>query len=211
MRPRSAGVALATPFVLLVTACGSHQPGVFHPEGAIVTAPSPSAATGSGPVPFPGKLRFEFDPLPSDPAQAKLVAADRDFILAYYYAVYTRGKSDRYASYIGDKNVLLTVRGNVAQQVAGHRGYAGMTRYFDTRVAAVPGYHGDEDVTYCVDESQLRHTDIRTGQVVPKGYPANQQYYAESDMFAKGQGGAWRLVGTLVSYYPNGQARECKP
>jgi hypothetical protein len=206
-----ARLGLAGFLVLAAVACGSQQPGVFHPDGAAVAATNPSAtAQVSGPVPFPGQLTFEFDPLPSTALAARIVTTDRQFILAYYYAIYTRGKSDRFASYIGDNNVLLNVQGNIEQQVSEDRGYTGVTRYFDTSVASVPGYGGDQVVTYCVDESQLEHTNINTGRVVPKGYPPDHQYYLESDMFSRAAHGAWKLVGTQVTYYPNGQARECR-
>jgi|HubBroStandDraft_3_1064219.scaffolds.fasta_scaffold321232_2 hypothetical protein len=212
MRPRSAGLALAALLAPLAAACGSQPPGVFHPAGAPVTySPAAADAVPARDAPFPGRVSFDFGPLPSSPQQAALVSTDRDFILAYYYAVYTRGRSHRYASYVGDENVRLSVAGNIAQQVAAHRGYAGVTRYFDTTVQPLPGYHGEQSVTYCVDESRLDHTDVRTGRVVPKGYPPDRQYYRESDTFARGRHGAWKVVGTLVSYYPNGQARECKP
>jgi hypothetical protein len=201
---------LATPFVLLIAACGSQSAGTFHPEGNSVAADSPAPSLPAGPVPFPGKVTFEFDSLPADPQQAAIATADRQFVLGYYYAIYTGGKSQGYASYIGDSNVRASVAANIAQQVADHRGYAGLARYFDTTVQPISGYNGEQQISYCVDESQLHHTDIRTGRVVPKGYPADHQYYLESDMLAKDKHGAWQVVGTLVTYYPNGQARECK-
>lgn len=213
MRPRSASLLLATSSVLLIAlsaACGSQSPGTFHPEGNSVAANSPPVSTPSGPVPFPGKVTFDFDPLPSDPTQYAVATADRKFVLAYYYAVYTGGKSQAYASYTGEKSVQLSVAANVTQQVNEHRGYSGVTKYFDTTVQSVPGLNGEQQVSYCVDESQLHHTDIRTGRVVPKGYSADHQFYLESDMLAKSKQGAWQVVGTLVTYYPNGQARECK-
>lgn len=213
MAPRRATPLLAAPFALLtalVAACGSHAPGVFHPAGASVAADSPAPATPGGLAPFPGKLTFDFDPLPASPRQAAVAIADRDFVLAYYYAVYKRGKSQAYASYIGDKSVLLNVQANIEQQVAEHRGYSGLAKYSDTTVQALPGYGGEQQVSYCVDESQLKHTDIRTGQVVPKHAPADHQYYRESDMLAKSRHGAWQVVGTLVTYYPQAQAQECK-
>jgi hypothetical protein len=211
MRPRTAGLALALPFVLLAAACGSPPPATFHPAGSAASVSPAASAPPLAYAPFPGKVTFAFDPLPPDPVQAAVVTADRNFVLAYYYAIYAKGKSQGYASYIGDRNVQLSVAGNIAQQVAGHRGYAGVATYSGTTVAVVPGYQGEQQVTYCVDESQLHHTDIRTGRVVPKGYAPDHQYYLESDMLAKGRHGAWKVVGTLVTYYPQGQARECKP
>jgi hypothetical protein len=210
MRPRTAGLALAIPVTLLTAgACGSQAPARFHPAGSAVTVSPQPQATPPGLDPFPGQLNLAFDPLPPDPRQAAVVTADRDFVLGYYYAIYTKGASRSYAAYIGQQNVQLSVAASIAQQVAAHRGYAGVATYSGTTVAAVPGYPGEQQVTYCVDESQLRHTDIRTGRVVPKGYPPDHQYYLESDLLAKSRQGAWQVVGTLVTYYPHGQAREC--
>src|SRR5579859_6680099 len=142
MRPRTACLMLATPLALFIAACGSQSAGTFHPEGNSVAADSPAPSVPAGPVPFPGKVAFEFDSLPADPQQAAIATADRQFILGYYYAIYTGGKSHGYASYIGDKNVRFSVAGNIAQQVAEHRGYVGVARYFDTLVQPIPGYHG---------------------------------------------------------------------
>jgi hypothetical protein len=185
MRPRCAGVALAAPLLLLAAACGSQQAGVFHPTGVMAAAkPAASAAAPAALVPFPGKVQFEFDALPSNPAQAALVSRDRAFILAYYYAIYTRGRNTSYQSYVD--------------------------WHFGTTVTQPPSLPGDLDVNYCVDEAGLQYTDIRTGQSLGNGSPQGELYYYESDTFARSHS-SWNLVGTLVTPYPTGQAKECKP
>jgi hypothetical protein len=213
MRPRRAGVALATPLLLLLSAaCGSQRVGVFHPAGALAAAsPQPSALPSGALVPFPGKVRFEFDALPGDPAQAALVTRDRDFILAYYYAIYTGGRNTSYRSYIANNGVLTAVRSAIAGHVAAKQGFAGVDRHFGTTVSQAPYNQGDLSVTYCVDESGLRYTDLATGQVQGSTASSGPVYYAESDTFARNRRGVWDLVGTLVTPYPKGQARECKP
>jgi hypothetical protein len=211
MRPRAAGLALALAFVLLAAgACGSQAPAQFHPAGSAVTF-SPAAAAAPRLVPFPGKVIFDFGPLPSNPLQAPVVAADRDFVLAYYYAIYTRGKDKSYASYIGNSGVLRTVQSSVLQHVAAHQGLTGVERHFGTTVTPNEYYPGELDVTYCVDEAGLQYTNVLTGRVLGNGSAPGQMYYLESDTFAKGSHGTWWLVGILTTPYPTGQARECKP
>ena len=213
MRPRRAGVALATPLLLLAAACGSQRAGVFHPAGVMAEAsPPPSASQPAGvPEPFPGKVTFSFGALPANPAQAALVTRDRDFILAYYDAIYTRGRDTRYRSYIANSGVLTSVQAAVAEHVDAAQGFAGVDRHFDTTVTPDQYAPSDEDVTYCVDEAGLQYTNIRTGRLLGNSSTPGELYYAESDTFARGRQGTWKLVGTLVTPYPKGQARECKP
>ena len=210
MRPRTAGLALAFPFVLLAGACGSQAPAQFHPAGSAVTF-SPSPPAPAVPAPFPGKVTFDFGPPPADPQQAAVITADRDFVLAYYYAIYTRGQDKRYLSYIGDKGVLRTVQSAVLAHVAARQGLTGVDKRFNTTVTPDANYPGELNVTYCVDEAGLQYTDITTGRVLGNSSAPGQLYYLESDTFAKARNGAWRLVGILTTPYPTGQARECKP
>jgi|SRR5579875_639378 len=213
MRPRRAGVALAAPILLLAAACGSQRVGVFHPAGVLAAASTAASAhQPSGvPVPFPGQVRFEFDALPAGPSEAALASRDRDFILAYYDAIYTRGKNTSYTSYIGNSGVLASVQTAVAEHVDANQGFAGVDKHFDTTVTQSSSQPGDMDVNYCVDEAGLRYTDTSTGQSLGNGSSPGQLYYYESDTFAKNSHGHWNLVGMLVTPYPTGQARECKP
>ena len=212
MRARSVGIAVAMPFVLLAAACGSQQPAAFHPAGASIVAPTESSSTTpSGPVPFPGKVSFSFDALPADPAQAALVTTDRDFLLSYYYAIYTRGKSTSYTSYINNSGVLKSVKDTVAEHVAAKQGFAGVDRHFGTTVTPTPYYPGEQNVNYCVDEADLQYTNIVTGKALGNSSAPGQLYYLESDTFAKNSHGSWQLVGILTTPYPTGKARECKP
>jgi hypothetical protein len=156
-------------------------------------------------------VTFSFDKPPLAPGQASLVAADRDFLLAYYDAIYTKGKNNGYASYISDSGMLRDVNANVVQQVAGNRGYAGIVRFFNTTVTTTPLFSADKDVNYCVNEAELKYTDIRTGRPAVDTRTADQHYYLESDTFARNAKGAWKVVGSNVTYYPNHAAVACKP
>jgi hypothetical protein len=212
MRPRRAGVALAAPILLLAVACGSQRVGAFHPSGMMAAAsPTSSDRPAHGLDPFPGQVSFEFGPLPANPAQAALASQDRDFILAYYDAIYTRGHNTSYTSYIGNSGVLSSVQTAVTEHVDAGQGFAGVDRHFDTTVTQPSDIPGDMDVNYCVDEAGLKYTDIRTGRTLGNGSSQGQLYYYESDTFAKNRHGVWELAGMLITPYPTGQAQECKP
>jgi hypothetical protein len=212
MRPRRGGVALAAPILLLAVACGSQPVGAFHPSGDMAAAsPTSPAQSARGLDPFPGQVEFEFGPLPADPAQATLASQDRDFILAYYDAIYTRGRNASYTSYLGNSGVRSSVQTAVTEHVDAGQGFAGVVRHFDTTVTQPSDIPGDMDVNYCVDEAGLQYTDIRTGRLLGNGSGQGQLYYYESDTFAKNRRGVWELAGMLVTPYPTGPARECKP
>jgi hypothetical protein len=211
MRPVRPGVALAAPFLLLAAACGSQQAGTFHPAGVVASASAQPSAKPSGPVPFPGKVKFEFDALPADPAQAALVSTDRAFLLAYYDAIYTRGKNKDYRSYIADQGVLTSVRGKITELVSASQGFAGVDKHFDTTVTSPRDFPGDRYVNYCNDEGGLQFTNIKTGRLLGNGSSAGDKYYYESDLFAPAKHSTWKLIGTLTTPYPSGKARECKP
>jgi len=213
MRPRRAGVALAAPILLLAAACGSQRVGVFHPSGVLAAAtPAASASAPSGvPVPFPGQVRFEFDSLPADPGQAALASRDRDFILSYYDAIYTRGRNTGYLSYIANSGVRTSVQTAVAEHVDAAQGFAGVDKHFDTTVTKPSDLPGDLDVNYCVDEAGLRYTDIATGKSLGNDSTQGELYYYETDTFARTRHGTWDLVGMQVTPYPTGSAQECRP
>ena len=201
-----------------LTGCGSaSSSGTFVPgaptsaPAAAATQPVASAAPLANITPFPGKVTFSFDKPSLTPSQESLVATDRDFLLAYYDAIYTKGKNNAFASYINDKTMLTDVNANVVQQIAEHRGYVGTVRFFDTTVTTAQYFAKDLSVNYCVDEARLAHTNISTGRRAADSRTPDQHYYLESDMFARNAKGTWKLVGSTVTYYPKGGAAKCKP
>lgn len=151
-----------------------------------------------GPAPFPGKLTFSFGPLPADSQQAALVTTDWRWQVAYYYAIYTRNVHGSYLSYISNSSSQQTFMGDVALAVAAHRGYAGVVKYFGARVTPVKQYPGELAVVYCVNESGMHRTDIRTGRVTS---PTSPPYYVELDAFGRNSHGAWQITGTRTQPY----------
>ena len=216
-RPRGARLALA--WVALawlslawLAACGNAKAPTFHPAGALPSAHGQAANQGLVRFPFPSDVRFEFDSaLPSDPVQAAAVIADENFQLAYYYAIYSQGTDHRYGSYIADRMVLASVQETLAREAAAHEGFTGTIRFYNTTVQPA-SWPSEQTVTSCVDNSRLLDTDSRTGRVRPRSPsgPAGHSHFLQSDILAK-RGGSWRVVGTSVTYYPHGQAKECMP
>jgi hypothetical protein len=198
----------------LLAACGTAAPAAqaFHPAGSDPTGASGRpAAAAPAQFPFPADVHFGFtSPLPPDPAQAGAVLADENFQLAYYYAIYSQGKDHRYAAYIANRLLLGSVQETLAKEAAAHEGFTGTIVFSGTVVQPAP-WAGQLTVSSCVDSSRLLDTDIRTGKIRRTSAPAGHGHFLESDILARQKGGPWRVVGTDVTYYPHGQAKECTP
>jgi hypothetical protein len=205
-------MAVAAAALTFLAACGTATTQAFHPAGGDLTgASSQPVATAPAQFPFPADVHFDFtSPLPSDPAQAGAVLADENFQLAYYYAIYSQGKDLRYAGYIGNRLLLGSVQETLAREAAAHEGFTGTIVFSGTTVQPAP-WAGQLTVSSCVDSSRLLDTDIRTGKLRRTSAPAGHGHFLESDILARQKGGRWRVVGTDVTYYPHGQAKECTP
>jgi hypothetical protein len=207
----AAAGAIAAVALTCLAACGTAAPQAFHPAGGDLTAAPGPAATAPARFPFPADVHFVFtSPLPSGPAAASAVLADENFQLAYYYAIYSQGKDRRYAAYIGNRLLLGSVQMTLAKEAAAHEGFTGTIVFSLAAVQPAP-WAGQLAVSNCVDNSKLLDTDIRTGKIRRISAPAGHSHFLESDILASQKGGPWRVVGTDVTYYPHGQAKECAP
>lgn len=210
----SFGWATATMSVVALTAaaCGSSAPQAFHPAGKPSATPSKSAATGQ--FPFPADIHIEFQSAPPmDPRQSAVLATDRNFQLAFYYAQYTQGKDTRFNDYIAPiaRAVAMSVQSNVAPYIVDHKTIRGTLRFYRTTVEPVDGAPQNMTVTNCVDDSRLPDINARTGERIV-GSPAPSSYYTlESDAFKPLGGGKWGLIAITTHVYPQGQSKECKP
>lgn len=207
-----AAVAAASALALLASACGSSAPQSFHPAGKISSAPGPGASLVH--FPFPPDIHIEFQtPLPSDPQQAAVVTTDRNFQLAFYYAQYTQGKDRRFNEYIAPiaRELAMVVQSNVAPYAVEHKTIRGTIRFYDTTVQPVPGAPQNLTVSQCVDSSKLPDIDARTGKRVPGQPPPAHYHTLEGDTFKPVGGGKWLLIAVTSTYYPEGNAKECKP
>ena len=208
---RALGALAAGVLPLLASACGSPAPPAFHPAGTTTPAPSPSASLAH--FPFPPDVHIEFQsPLPTDPQQAAAVITDRNFQLAWYYALYTVGKQVRFAPYISSRSELTHAEISLAQGTSDHLSFTGTLRFFDTTVQPAAGIPADLAVTSCGDNSRLLNTEPGTRKVVPDTTtPPDQHYFLQRDTYAPAGNGKWGLVADKVSFYPDGNAKECKP
>ncbi len=194
-----------------LAACGTAAPQAFHPAGGDLTAAPNPVATAPAQFPFPPDVHFGFtSPLPPDPTQAGAVLADENFQLAYYYAIYSQGKDHRYTAYIGNRLLLGSVQETLAREAALHEGFTG-TIVFSRTAVQPAAWAGQLTVSSGVDRPRLLDTAIRTGKARRGGAAAGQSYFLESDILARQKGGPWRVMGTDVTYYPHGQAKECAP
>jgi len=213
MRTGLMAATAVTATALAAAACGTTTAGQFHPAGSAPAAPSSSPAPTLASFPFPSNVHITFEtPLPSDPKQAAAVITDEDFQLAYYYGLYSEGKDQRFAPYIGSQTVLLSVQSAMAQNAVAHERISGKLRIFNTTVAPVPGASTNLMVSFCGDNTQLSSTSASTGQVIPDHTtPPDHHYFLQSDSYLPEKGGPWKLVAISVTFYPNGTAKECKP
>src|SRR5579875_717468 len=218
MRKGCTGAALACAALFGVTACGSgghpqtFVPGGSEPPTAQSTANATSAVPGLVHFPFPSSVHIEFQtPLPTDPQDESVVITDENFQSAYYYSLYSEGGNQHFAPYIASPSVLTSVQANVAQNFTGHERIRGTLRIFDTSVSQVTGSAKDMAVTFCGDNSRLASVSAQTGRVVPDNTPANDHFFSQTDSYMPTRGGKWGLVAISTTFYPNGQARECKP
>ncbi len=218
MRKGYAWAALTCAALFGVAACGSGgHPGTFVPQGSEPpTAQSTANATAAVPglvhFPFPSSVHIDFQtPPPSDRQEESVVITDENFQSAYYYSLYSEGGNQHFAPYIASRSVLTSVEANVAQNFAQHERIRGTLRIFNTSVTQVAGAPNDLAVTFCGDNSKLVSISAKTGQAVPDAVSPDDHFFSQTDSYMPVKNGKWGLVATRTTFYPNGQARECKP
>lgn len=199
---------------LTAAACGPSAPQAFHPAGKPSATPRPSQHAATAKFPFPADIHIEFQsPLPADPRKSAVLATDRNFQLAFYYAQYTQGKDTRFNDYIAPiaKAVAMSVQSNVAPYIVDHKTIRGTLRFYHTTVTPVAGAPQNMTVTNCVDDSRLPDINARTGRRIVGSPPPGSYYTLESDAFKPLGGGKWALIAITTNVYPQGRSKECKP
>lgn len=207
MRRCVAGTALGAAALGLLAACGSPSAPAFHPAGTASAAPSASPTD-----PWPGKARWQYDPLPADPQKSQLVQQDRAFHLAFYEAIYTRGADRSWMSEISDPSVVKSMTKELKQYTAAHRGYQGVEKISHTAVRTsrdISGYVVDS----CVDDSQFQPVDTRTGRVVSRDPSIDGPVREEQQDVIAEVNGQWK-INTLDTFtdtegYALVQPKEC--
>lgn len=210
-----AGLAVGVAALVAVTACSSSQPaGTFKPAGGTsVTAGQP---TGDGQAgvqfvmpPFGSNVNIEMTSwLPGNAAEKQAVITDKDYELAFLYAEYKGGQDQSWVSYVSPVMQSAVTRALKAKNVT-TESFKGTVRYFKMRVIPDPLVPGDLDVSACFDNAAAANTNLTTGAVLPDTSSPNSHYVRTTDELRKDSAGQWRVVSTLLVYYPT--AKECKP
>ena len=205
---------------LVLAGCGTASPGTFHPEGKAASAGAgavsgtpPSgvlAAQGVAWPPFGSDVHVLMPAyLPADSAQVPAVVAAKNFLLAFLYAEYRGNQDERWTSY-ATGSVVTALKANLAQPGVTTESFTGTISFSDMRAFPDPSAAGEVDVSECFNNAQSQNTSLTTGKAVPDQTPANQHYYLNTDVLARGANGQWQVVAVYpVVYYP--QAKECRP
>lgn len=216
---RGLSSAVLAGFGLLAAGCGSGQPATFHPSGVIASGgPGSSAFAKSQPR---GPEGLEWPPfgrnvhiimpawLPADSGQVPAVIAAKNFLLAYLYAEYRGNQDDRWTTYASG-NVLASLKATLAQPNVTSQSFIGTIRFSQMRAFADPVNPSAIDVSECFDNSHSSNIDLASGKALSDNIPADQHYYRNTDVLARGKNGRWHVVSVYPTiYYP--QAKECKP
>jgi hypothetical protein len=209
------GIAIGAAVIL--TGCGSsgNTAAPFKPEGGNTAAPTTAASTPAPSLvsfPFGAGVHFTFQSsLPADPGQQAAAVADRDFMLSYYYAIYSGGKSTAVYGYIPSQET--SVRTDVFNSVSSQKGttFTGTLLIYRTTVSPTPGGGKDLTVTSCYDSAKQTTLNRSTGKPVPgQNQIPQDNMFLQSDTWAPVKGG-WKLGEIVHETYPNGSAKGCYP
>ncbi|MBV9383923.1 MAG: hypothetical protein JOY82_15955 [Streptosporangiaceae bacterium] len=218
MRTRSYGALLGAAMLAGMTACASSSTpaGGFQPAGGPATpasAPAYSAAeVATAHFPFPSGIHIDFQtPLPSGLQPARAAVTYENYQLAYYYAIYSRGESKRYLSYLYRSDVPLVAAAQASVRKYDGEGFTGTLRFYDMTVQPTPGQPGGLDVSACVNQQRLFSTDRATGRVIPGQSTAPAGNVSLETYSLDELEGSWKIVAIASTYYPHGAAKGCYP
>lgn len=210
------GIGLVLAAAVLVAGCASSGGTAppFKPEGASDPGSAPAASAASSVVRFPfgAGVHFQFQTsLPTDPDEQAAVIADRDFQLAYYYAIYSGGASKAVYQYIPSPSTAI--RTDVFDSISSQRGttFTGTLLIYRTTVETTPGASDDLTVTSCYDSAKQTTLYRSTGEPLPgQNQIPQDNMFTESDTWMPVNGG-WELAGIVHETYPHGVAKGCYP
>lgn len=188
------GAALA----LAGCATSSSSTSQFHPGGATPQTSAPPSPAPASLQPWPGKATWKWDPLPADPQQRELVQLDRAYFLAWDYAIYTRGASHQWESYLTPEllsgNSRVGIKHELKQIIAFHHGFEGREVISRTTVRTSPSLPGQMVVDFCINDTHFRVFDTSTGKVIPRDPAVDGDVHEEEqDVFSQ-VGGVWKIA-----------------
>lgn len=188
-----ASAALAVAGCAASSSTSRFRPGGATPQTSSLPSPAPASLQ-----PWPGKATWKWDPLPADPLKRELVQLDRAYFIAWDYAIYTRGASRQWESYLTP--VLLSgnsragIKHELKQIIAFHHGFEGREVISRTTVRTSPSLPGQMVVDFCINDAHFRVFDTRTGKVIPRDPAVDGDIHEEEqDAFSR-VGGVWKIA-----------------
>ena len=219
MRPRTAGVALAAPCPAAQAAPAARRRlAVFHPAG--VMAAADRDGLGCRGRPARAWTRSPARSASSSTRRLPSIPLSQAAVVSRGPRLRPRPTTTRSTPAAKNRVRVLHRQQRRADQRAtawrargrARRASPGWTGTSTPRCTRRPGLAGRAGRELLRGRGRAAvHRHRAPGDRSATGYPPGQLYYLESDTFAKNSHGAWQLVGILVTPYPHGQARECKP
>lgn len=209
MRVRGAA-ALALAALLPLAGCGGSSGGgaAVRPSGqAVPNAPGDVAAKSEFPLPADMQLAFE-SPRPADRKRADIIAGFEYVYRGFYYSLHTKGKDRRFFKRMEHEALFLFSK-TFDGAVKNHLSNTGRLRFFNTRVSAVNGDRGAA-VDSCIDQTQWRVKDLRTGETGPAARKAGLRRYKVVVAMRRGDDGLWRMFDLTTYHPPDTRAKECQ-
>lgn len=202
--------ALALAALLPAAGCGGSPDSgaAVRPSGTAVSPQGAGAAAKSA-FPFPADIKIVFEsPKPADPKQARIIGDFEYVYQGYYYSLHTRGRDRRFFQRM-EHEALFNFSKTFDGAVKAKYSVVGTLRFFNTRVSSTSGTRGAA-VGSCVDESQWRTKNLRTGKTTPTAKrPARRQYMVTAAM-RRGDDGIWRMFDFSTYHLPDARAKECQ-
>lgn len=202
-------MALVMTMLLPLAGCGSgeERPDV-KPSGQAPAAQS-ADSSAKAEFPFPPDIELVFEsPPPSDPTKAAIISGFEYVYRGYYYSLHTRGKDRRFFKRTEHEALFLlskTFDGAIKNRLS----VTGRLRFFNTRVPSVSGGRGAA-VESCIDETQWRVKELRTGKTVPATRKKNRRRYKIIAAMRRGDDAVWRMFDFTTYYLPDTRAKECQ-
>lgn len=209
--PKMPTMVVVLAALLSVAGCGgsSAAGGAVRPTGKAVPGAQPNAAAARAAFPFPADIKIMFtSPKPADATNAGIIDGFEYVYQGYYYALHTKGKDRRFFQRM-EHEALFNFSKTFDGAVKAKYSVVGTLRFFNTRVSSTSGTRGAA-VGSCVDESQWRTKNLRTGKTTPTAKrPARRQYMVTAAM-RRGDDGIWRMFDFSTYHLPDARAKECQ-
>ncbi len=203
-------MTFALAMLLPVAGCGGtpDSGAAVRPAGTAVPNPAPGNEAKAA-FRFPADIKIVFaSPKPADTKHARIISDFEYVYQGYYYALHTRGKDRRFFQRM-EHEALFNFSKTFDEAVKAKYSVVGTLRFFNTRVASTSGTRGAA-VESCIDESQWRTKNLRTGKTAPTAKRPDRRYYKVTAAMRRGDDGLWRMFDFSTYHLPDARAKECQ-